>query len=232
MARAPLTGNSVVAVIGAGTLGRCIAFELSMSGHRVVLFDRNPDSISRDILKSASYAMLQPLWRLGYIPQDMVGRAVSNIQTATTLEEVAAARPALVIESIPDTLGLKRDLFRTLERLCPATTIYGTSTMNLNVNDIASGMARPSHLLGIRFFHPVLLIPLVELTPGAATAADVVADVQRYMTLLHKTCNFGPTKHVLDRAQVNNYQLQTAHALGYHQEALPVAVPVHSHGHH
>ncbi|OQR94687.1 hypothetical protein ACHHYP_00993 [Achlya hypogyna] len=232
MARAQLTGNSVVAVIGAGTLGRCIAFELSMSGHRVVLFDKNPDSVSPDILRSASFAMLQPLWRLGYIPQDMVGRAVANITPASTLEAVAAARPALVIEAIPDTLALKHEVLRALERLCPPTTIFGTSTLNLSVNDIAAGLSRPANLLGIRFFHPVLLIPLVELTPGTATANDVVLEVQRYMALLHKTSHFGPTKRVLDRVQVNNYQLRTAHELGYHQEALPVAVPVHQHGQH
>ncbi|OQS05074.1 hypothetical protein THRCLA_02750 [Thraustotheca clavata] len=224
--------SSVVAIIGAGTLGRCIAFDLSMMGHPVVLFDRNADSISREVLKSASFAMLQPLYRLGYIPQDIVVKSVQNIQTVQSLEDVAAARPALVIECVPENLALKQGIFRTLERLCPATTIFASSTLNLRINDIAAGMARPGNFLGIRFFHPCVLIPLVELSTGEATSSDVVMKVQRYMSLLHKTCHFGPSMQVLDRVQVNNYQVETARQLGFHHESLPFAVQVRQHGQH
>ncbi|RLO08979.1 hypothetical protein DYB28_003355 [Aphanomyces astaci] len=211
-----------------------IAFDLAMHGVKVVLFDRDPTITTPDALRHASYSVLQPLWRLGYIPQIMVGNAVKNIRGVHTLEGVAEHAPQLIIEAIPEDLALKKSLLRELERLTSPTTILGTSSISLNVNDIAAGCLRPANFLGIRFMHPCVLIPFVELTASASTDPETLLRVQSYLSTVHKLCSTGPTRRVLNRSDVNTYQLEHAKALGFYHESLPMAkpVPAASLGHH
>ncbi|RHY35503.1 hypothetical protein DYB32_000010 [Aphanomyces invadans] len=182
---------------------------------KILLFDRDPAVTTPEALQHASYAVLQPLWRLGYIPQTLVGNAFKNIRGVHTLEELAAHGPQLIIEAIPEDLTLKKKLIRDLEARTPPTTIIGTSTISLNVNEIAAGSLRPANFLGIRFMLPCVLIPFVELVASANTAVDTMTRVESYLSSIHKSCTVGPTRRVLNRADVNTYQLEHAKALGF-----------------
>ncbi|KAH9106445.1 hypothetical protein AeMF1_017946 [Aphanomyces euteiches] len=238
MSNVPPTIEAItkVGIIGAGRLGSSIACDLSMHGVQVILYDRDEQVTKPAALQRTSYATLQPLSRLGYIPEIMVGNAVKNVRGVSSLEELASHRPQLIVESIVEDMDEKIQLFKRLEEVTPSTTILATSTITLNVNTIAGACRRPSNVLGVRFFLPCVLIPFVELTIANSTAPDVAKRVESYLSTLHKTCSYGPSRRVLNRADINDYQIEQSKALGYYHDSIPMATPIPSaprgHSHH
>ena len=113
----------------------------------------------------------------GWIEERM-GRLVD----APTLDDIADGAPVLIIEAALEDLEAKRSIFRSLGRLTTSETILATNTSALSVAAIAEGTARPSRFLGLHFFNPAPVMPLVEVVSGAATdpvvagrAAELVA---------------------------------------------------------
>jgi 3-hydroxybutyryl-CoA dehydrogenase len=83
-----------------------------------------------------------------------------------------------VIEAIVENLEVKRKLFATLEEILPESAVLGTNTSSLSVTAIARYCKRPQNVIGIHFFNPPTVLPLVEIIPGLATDSSVSADVQ------------------------------------------------------
>jgi len=92
----------------------------------------------------------------------------------------------LVIEAVPEDMGVKKKVFAELDRACPETTILATNTSALSISEIASATKRPGKVVGMHFFNPAHVMKLVEVIPGVLTSDETVNDVMAFSESLRK----------------------------------------------
>jgi 3-hydroxybutyryl-CoA dehydrogenase len=165
---------SNAAVVGAGVMGRGIAHSLAAGGFDVVLVDALPAALERAV--AGIEKNLQAGVKRGKLTEDEARAARARISTAPNL--VAAAKAQLVIEAVPEELALKHTIFKKLEALCPADTIFATNTSALSITEIAAGVADPSRVVGMHYFNPAHIMKLIEIVRGLETADRCVEAVQ------------------------------------------------------
>jgi len=158
---------STVAVIGAGTMGAGIAGEFARAGCRVRLNDMNEELLERGmgIVLSAQDALVQE----ELISRRSVAAAMKRIETKTDLA-AACDRVELLVEAVPEDLALKKKMFVEFDTLCPKTAILATNTSGLSITKIAAATKRPTRVVGMHFWNPPHVIPLVEVTKGESTS--------------------------------------------------------------
>ncbi|MEU9118556.1 3-hydroxyacyl-CoA dehydrogenase [Streptomyces sp. NPDC048506] len=171
-----LRTSSTVAVVGTGTMGQGIAQVALVAGHRVRLYDTAPGRA-----EGAAGAIVQRLDRLvekGRISADDRDAARERLSPAAALTELADT--ALVIEAILEQLPAKQELFAALEDVVSDGCLLATNTSSLSVTAVAGRLRRPGRCVGLHFFNPAPLLPLVEVVSGFAT--DEAAATTAYDT--------------------------------------------------
>lgn len=164
--------SRTVAVVGTGTMGQGIAQVALVAGHPVRLYDALPGRAEQ--AADAIRARLDRLVDKGKLGADQRDAARARLLPAAGLAELADA--ALVIEAVVEQLTAKQELFTELEGVVSATCLLATNTSSLSVTAVAGPLQRPGRLLGLHFFNPAPLLPLVEVVCGFATdeaAADL-----------------------------------------------------------
>jgi 3-hydroxybutyryl-CoA dehydrogenase len=169
-----------VAVVGAGTMGNGIAQTAAASGFEVALFDAFPESLERGM--AAVRKNLDRLVEKGKIDAASRDESLGRLRKSPGLAE-AVAEADLVIEAVPEDLDLKGRLFDDLGRLAPEGAVLATNTSSLPVGRIAAATARPERVVGMHFFNPVPVMPLLEVvraeTTGEAAVETAVATGRR-----------------------------------------------------
>jgi 3-hydroxybutyryl-CoA dehydrogenase len=168
-----------IAVIGAGTMGRGIAQSASLAGYRVVLVDADRGALDRGV--ASIDGVLQSLVEKGKLEAVRRNAALALITTASTSAEGAAAA-GLVIEAVPESLELKERVFRELDAAAPRDAILASNTSSLPIAAIARATKRPAQVIGMHFFNPVPVMPLLEIVRAEATSQatlDAALDVAR-----------------------------------------------------
>ena len=145
-------------VIGAGTMGADVAIVLARAGCRVTVTD--PDAPKREALAAHVLAGLTDL--------DLTARA-AGVQSVPGLTNVAWADVRLVIECIPEKLPLKQALFAELLNWVPAHTVLASNSSSFPISAIAQGLPTAERMVGLHFFMPAHLVPLVEVVLGPNT---------------------------------------------------------------
>ncbi|WIG95923.1 3-hydroxyacyl-CoA dehydrogenase family protein [Myxococcus sp. SDU36] len=173
-----------IGVVGGGAMGCGIALELAIAGRQVVLYNTRADSSERARAKLERDAAL--LVETGLLAPQQAPAALGRIRRTTVLAE-AAVEQDLVIESIPEDLALKQQLFRELDRLAAPDTLLATNTTALSVTAIARDCTRPERVLSAHYYLPAHLIPLVDVIPGEKTSPDAVETVRRFLEELGKS---------------------------------------------
>lgn len=166
-----LAREATVAVFGAGAMGTGIAQVAAMAGHRTLLFDSRmnaADEAARSIAKTFSMLATK-----GRITPAEAQAAAARIVTIHAIGDAVLAK--LVIEAIVEDLDAKRDLFRELEVVVDPDCIFATNTSSISVTAIAAALKRPAQVVGMHFFNPAPLMPLVEVVSGVATDPAVAA---------------------------------------------------------
>ncbi|AQW52081.1 3-hydroxyacyl-CoA dehydrogenase [Streptomyces violaceusniger] len=161
----------VVAVIGTGTMGQGIAQVALAAGHPVRLYDAAPGRASQ--AADAIAARLGRLVAKEHLTAADRDAALGRLAPVADLADLAEAE--LVVEAILEELGAKQQLFTALESVVSDGCLLATNTSSLSVTAVAGVLRRPGRLLGLHFFNPAPLMPLVEVVRGAATdeaAAD------------------------------------------------------------
>ena len=164
-------GVERVAVIGTGTMGRGIAHVAAAAGMTVRLHDVTPDLVEKALARVKD-ALDQGVAK-GKVEPSARDAALARLHPAELLEE-AVAEADLVVEAIPESLDLKRELFARLDAAAPAAAVLATNTSSLPVASIAAATARPGRVVGMHFFNPVHLMPLLEVVRAEGTSAEVV----------------------------------------------------------
>ena len=163
----------VVGVVGAGAMGGGIAQVAAAAGHRVVLGDANAAAVTR-ALGVIGKAVARDVEK-GRLDQAGADALLGRITDAGSLSAgyAAFARCGLVIEAVLEDLPVKRALFAALEGVVADDCILATNTSSLSVAAIAGGCARADRVVGIHFFNPAPVMPLVEVVPALTTSEDV-----------------------------------------------------------
>jgi 3-hydroxybutyryl-CoA dehydrogenase len=180
-----------VGVIGAGTMGSGIAQVAAQSGHEVLVYDTRPGVVDHAL--AGLRTTLDKLVEKGRLTSDVASAVNGRLKPAPELKQLASC--GLVIEAIVEDLGVKKSLFGELERLLGADAVLATNTSSLSVTSIASACADPGRVIGLHFFNPAPLMPLVEVIPGLATTSavrDRMTELMRAWGKVPVTCKDTP----------------------------------------
>ncbi|MCL4290154.1 MAG: 3-hydroxyacyl-CoA dehydrogenase family protein [Thermoleophilia bacterium] len=167
-----------VVVVGAGLMGAQIGCEYALGGHPVVLVGRRPESAR----KRAEQA-LATVERYGLHGAEEIGSALSRITVVGSLEEVDSAD--LIVESVPEDFELKAEVLGRAAAAFP-NGVVATNTSSLSVTALGEAIGAPERTLGTHYWNPPLLMPLVELVAGDATAAEALDGVEGALRALGK----------------------------------------------
>jgi 3-hydroxybutyryl-CoA dehydrogenase len=161
-----------IAVIGAGAIGREIAFAAALGGYRTILEDILPSS-----LRMAAAELREHLARsadLGTINEPEALPAFNRLEYASTVEH-AAREADLVIEAVPDELESKIEIFTLLDKICRPQTILVSNTSAFSVTEIASVTYRAVKIAGMRFGNPVFTSKNLQIVRARFTNDETIA---------------------------------------------------------
>jgi 3-hydroxybutyryl-CoA dehydrogenase len=162
--------NQKAMVVGAGAMGGGIAQVLVEAGWEVLLYDTQDASLENGIARVRG--VWDKLVEKGKISDAQRSAYNQQLSAAYVLRE--AADVSLAIEAIYENLEAKRSVFTTLDDVVREDCILATNTSSLSVSSIAAGVKRAERVVGLHFFNPAPLMPLVEIVPGIATAPEAV----------------------------------------------------------
>ena len=178
----------MVGVVGAGAMGAGIAQVAALHGHAVVLADALPASVQRARLgHQAAMARDVEKGRRTSEQADAVLARISYVEGVTPDQLAAFAPCGMVIEAIIEQLAAKQQLLRALEAIVPSTTILASNTSSLSIAALAGACAHSERVVGVHFFNPAPVMPLVEIIPAISTSADVIASARALVTAWGKT---------------------------------------------
>ncbi|MFN3658773.1 MAG: 3-hydroxyacyl-CoA dehydrogenase [Pseudolabrys sp.] len=172
----------VVAVIGAGTMGRGIAQVCAQAGIATLLYDTRAGAAA-EAVASVDKA-LDGLVAKGRLAAEAKQAALARLKPIASLDEAAPA--GIVIEAIVENLDAKRALFRELEQRLAADAVLATNTSSLSVTEVAAGCARPERVGGLHFFNPPPLMKLVEVICGLRSAPGLVEALTAFVKRIGK----------------------------------------------
>jgi 3-hydroxyacyl-CoA dehydrogenase len=173
---------NLLGVAGAGTMGAGIAQTAIQAGVPTVLIDAAPGALER------AEAAIEAALRKGIERERWSGPDADAARARLTFagEPAALAEADVVIEAVPERLELKREVLGPIADACGPATILATNTSSLLVSAVASGLPRPGRVVGMHFFNPVALMPLLELVRAEKTDGETLATAYEVGSRLRK----------------------------------------------
>ena len=162
-------------VIGSGMMGPGIALTLALGGVRAVILSRAAHSAANAL--ATALAQLQLLADNGLASPDDATRARGLLRSSCEFDfEIGSAD--LVIESAPENMRFKQDLFERMDKIAKPECVLASNTSGLSITAIASKCLKPERVLTTHFWNPPHLMPLVEIVMGEKTSLAVASDVR------------------------------------------------------
>jgi 3-hydroxybutyryl-CoA dehydrogenase len=171
-----------VGVLGCGLMGSGIAQVSAVAGCAVIVRDLNEGLLAKG--RGAIATSLAKFVEKGKLTPAARDAALEKMRFTTSLEELA--RCDLVIEAVTEDLELKNSLWVTLDRTCPPATLFASNTSSLPIIAQARVTERADRFLGLHFFNPVPLMPLVEVVRSVATSQDTLRTATAFVNGLGK----------------------------------------------
>jgi 3-hydroxybutyryl-CoA dehydrogenase len=172
-----------VVVVGAGTMGHGIAQVAAMAGFGTFLSDVSHEAVAAGIAKVR--ANLDQGVQKAKVTPAVRDRALDLLQGEPDLR-VAASQADLLIEAVPEDLDLKRRILATAAETAPVQAIFATNTSSIPLRLMATALPRPERMVGLHFFNPVHIQPLVEVVRADVTAGEVLAHTLTFAKALGK----------------------------------------------
>ncbi len=159
-----------IGVCGAGTMGAGIAQTAAVSGFNVILRDISDEALERgmNIIKKS----LARIVKKGKMSQEDADAVVARIKTTKELSDLKDAD--YVIEAVFEKMELKKEIFGELDKITRPEVVLATNTSSLSITEIAASTGRPDKVVGMHFFNPVPVLPLVEIVKGLTTSDETV----------------------------------------------------------
>jgi 3-hydroxyacyl-CoA dehydrogenase len=180
----PVREIKKVGVIGAGTMGGGIAMNFLNAGIPVTLLEMKQEALDKGvgIIRKNYDAQVKK----GKLKQDKLDQRMALLATTLKYDELKDAD--LVIEAVFEDIGVKQQVFKTLDEVMKPGAILASNTSTLDLNKIASFTKRPQDVIGMHFFSPANVMKLLEVIRGEKTAKDVLATVMQLGKKIKKTC--------------------------------------------
>jgi 3-hydroxybutyryl-CoA dehydrogenase len=159
-----------VGVAGCGIMGSGIVEVCAKAGLDVTVVEADEEAMARGrraIERSTARAVER-----GKLDEGERRRALERITDSTNLEDLADVD--LFIEAVAEDLGLKEDVFRTVDRVTRPEVVLATNTSSLPITDVAAATTRPDRVVGMHFFNPPPVMRLIELIPGVTTSEETL----------------------------------------------------------
>jgi 3-hydroxybutyryl-CoA dehydrogenase len=170
-------------VAGAGLMGAGIAQTAISCGYEVTVREVDEALVNRGVENIKK--RLESLVQKGKLDAAKRDAALGRLHPTASLE--AAGRADFVIEAITENFEAKRDLFKRLDSICRPDVILASNTSSIPITRIAAVTKRPDRFIGMHFFNPVPVMPLVEITRGRDTADATIAATLELSKSLGKT---------------------------------------------
>ncbi|MGQ9023532.1 3-hydroxyacyl-CoA dehydrogenase family protein [Bacillus sp. 18-5] len=172
-----------ISIIGAGTMGRGIAYSAASNGFTVSLYDIEASSLSK--AKSSIQLELEKSAKRNFIKTEDIHPTLQKISYSDSLEESVRSAD-LVIEAVVENMAVKLDVFKELDQLTKPETILATNTSTMSPTEIGAITSRPEKVVAMHFFNPVHKMKLVEIIRGLDTSDETVNLVKEVTTQLKK----------------------------------------------
>ena len=166
-----------VGVVGAGTMGNGIAQTAAVAGFKVVMIDVNDAALARGV--ATLTASLERLVSKDKLDAATRYAALARIGTSTDYQRLSAAD--IVIEAATENFDLKIRILKQIEAVARPEAIIATNTSSISITALGATLADPARFIGMHFFNPVPLMPLVEIIRGLQTS-DATAQAVRALT--------------------------------------------------
>lgn len=161
-----------VAVVGAGTMGRGIAYCSALAGYRTILEDVS-DSVLEQGLEYVRRALDEGISR-GKVTEDQKKNALSAIVTSHGVQD-ACREADLIIEAVPEEMETKLEIFTVLDKFAKPGAIFATNTSSLSITEMAAITFRPQNCIGMHYFNPVQKMKLLEIVRGLETSEETLS---------------------------------------------------------
>lgn len=172
-----MNSDTKVGVIGAGSMGSGIAQVAAQSGHKVWLCDSNSEALER--AARGHQKVFTMLADKGKMTLEDAKWCAKRITYTRVLDDLKHCQ--IVVEAVIEDLEIKQGLFQELEMICSSETVLATNTSSLPVVAIAGKLRNPERVLGLHFFNPAPLMPLVEVIPSMLTAPNLAQEMCELM---------------------------------------------------
>lgn len=156
-----------ISIIGGGLMGSGIGQVAAQAGMAVTIID-----VSQEALETAKQRIIDSIQRL--IRKNLIENqddVLSNITFTTEWSSLTEAD--VIIEAVPEKMKLKKEIFVKIDRYASKDCLIATNTSCLSITEIASVTSRPENIIGMHFFSPVPMMPLLEIVKGYKTSAEV-----------------------------------------------------------
>lgn len=172
-----------IGIIGAGAMGSGIAEVAATAGNEVILYDNYPGALGR--FEAGLNKNLSKLVEKQKITQEKANQIKANILFVQKLDYFKDCE--LIIEAIVEDLKTKQEIFEEVESVVNENCILASNTSSLSITAIASCCSKPERFVGIHFFNPATILPLVEIIPGVITNENVLQKAKKIIDTWGKT---------------------------------------------
>ena len=180
-----------IGIIGAGAMGNGIAHTFAQHNYSVLLVDINSKLIEKSIKLIEQNMDRQK--KKNIITAENKKNFIKNITCNTDISLLK--KSDLVIEAVTESLNVKLDIFKKLDKLCPEHTIFATNTSSISITKIAAQTNRPDRVIGMHFMNPVPVMKLVEVIRGYLTSdatLQKICDISKSLNKIPIECNDYP----------------------------------------
>ena len=169
-------------VVGAGTMGSGIAIAFAQAGIPVVVVDSNEAAVEK--ARQTVMGMFMYQVQKGRLTQEEAWKRGQSIRFTDDWNELADAD--VIVEAVFENLDVKREVFRKLDAIAKPDAILASNTSTLDIDALADETKRPDRVLGLHFFVPANIMPLLEIVRGKATSAPTIATAFKLGKALRK----------------------------------------------
>jgi len=160
-------------VVGAGTMGGGITMCFADAGIDVTMVDTSEEAVTRGFgIIAANY---EASAKKGKLSAEQLAGRLGRISTATSLSDEKVANADVVVEAAFESMAVKRAIFGELDRVCKPDALLASNTSTLSIDDIGAATSRPQSVVGMHFFSPANVMPLLENVRSSASSDQAIA---------------------------------------------------------